>query len=81
MGPSHLGKLGKARSNAFPRIFTELSLNGGKTWTPSEGNVPYQGDLLQMSGSNIPEPATLVIWSLLGALAAGIGWWRRRKAA
>ena len=28
-----------------------------------------------------PEPATLVIWSLLGGLAIGLGWWRKRKAA
>ncbi len=26
-----------------------------------------------------PEPATVVIWSLLGGLALGIGWWRRRS--
>ncbi len=31
--------------------------------------------------SAVPEPATLVIWSLLGALGVSIGWWRRRKAA
>ena len=31
--------------------------------------------------STIPEPNTLVIWSLLGTLAIGLGWWRRRKAA
>jgi len=24
----------------------------------------------------IPEPSTVLIWSLLGALAVGIGWWR-----
>ncbi len=27
-----------------------------------------------------PEPATIVVWSLLGALGLGFGWWRRRKA-
>jgi len=31
--------------------------------------------------SRVPEPATLVVWSLLGALAIGLGWWRKRKAA
>jgi hypothetical protein len=29
----------------------------------------------------IPEPATLVVWGLLGAVAVGAGWWRRRKIA
>jgi hypothetical protein len=29
----------------------------------------------------IPEPTTFIIWSLLGTLAIGVGWWRRRKAA
>jgi hypothetical protein len=31
--------------------------------------------------ATIPEPATLIIWSLLGGLAVSIGWWRRRKVA
>jgi hypothetical protein len=29
----------------------------------------------------IPEPASLIVWSLLGALGIGLGCWRRRKAA
>jgi hypothetical protein len=29
----------------------------------------------------VPEPSTLIIWSLLGSLGISIGWWRRRKAA
>jgi hypothetical protein len=28
----------------------------------------------------VPEPATIVVWSLLGGLAVTIGWWRRRRA-
>jgi hypothetical protein len=31
--------------------------------------------------SPVPEPSTLIVWSLLGTLAVGLGWWRRRKAA
>ena len=31
--------------------------------------------------SSTPEPSTLVVWSLLGALGITIGWWRRRKRA
>ena len=29
----------------------------------------------------VPEPTALTIWSLLGAFAIAMGWWRRRKAA
>ena len=29
----------------------------------------------------IPEPSTLAIWSLLGALSITVGWWRRRRKA
>ncbi len=35
----------------------------------------------QGEASSVPEPGTLVIWTLLGSLAAGLGWWRKRKAA
>lgn len=30
--------------------------------------------------SPIPEPSTLIIWSLLGTLGIAVGWWRRRKS-
>lgn len=33
------------------------------------------------AGNAIPEPSTLIVWSLLGTLAIGLGWWRKRKAA
>lgn len=29
----------------------------------------------------IPEPTTIIIWSLLGILGITIGWWRRKRAA
>ena len=31
--------------------------------------------------SPVPEPATIIVWSLLGGLCLSIGWWRRRRAA
>jgi hypothetical protein len=31
--------------------------------------------------NNIPEPSTVIIWSLLGGMGIGIGWWRKKKAA
>ena len=30
--------------------------------------------------ATVPEPASLVIWSLLGSLAIGLGWYRQRKS-
>ena len=35
---------------------------------------------LKLTGQPIPEPSTMVIWSLLGASVAGLAWWRRRRA-
>jgi len=29
----------------------------------------------------IPEPSSLSVWALLGALGIGLGWWRRRRKA
>ena len=29
--------------------------------------------------SSTPEPSTLVVWSLLGAVAITVGWWRRKR--
>src|SRR5208283_2235937 len=28
----------------------------------------------------VPEPGTLITWSLLGSLGFGLTWWRKRKA-
>ena len=30
--------------------------------------------------ANIPEPATIVVWSLLGGLGIAISCWRRKRA-
>jgi hypothetical protein len=40
-------------------------------------------DNMQWSAGSaaVPEPATIIIWSLLGTVAITAGWWRRRKAA
>ena len=39
---------------------------------------------IQLNGlesSTIPEPATMIVWGLLGLVAAGYGVWRRKRAA
>ena len=33
------------------------------------------------TSGTIPEPSTLIVWSLLGGLGASFAWWRTRKAA
>ncbi|MGO9113053.1 MAG: hypothetical protein ACLP9L_27795 [Thermoguttaceae bacterium] len=66
-----------------PNIFLSLSKpdiayvsfhDTGNTFTLD--NFEYEA-----SSSVVPEPTTLVVWSLLGALAVGLGCWRQRKAA
>jgi MYXO-CTERM domain-containing protein len=42
---------------------------------------PYGGGSGVLRASVVPEPSTLIIWSLLGALGIAVGWWRRRRRA
>lgn len=56
-----------------------------KQWTIKEQD-PSCKEALEawnaMGGSSplyTPEPGALVIWSLLGGLAIGLGWWRKRR--
>jgi hypothetical protein len=41
------------------------------------GAVPFDHFVL----NEVPEPSTLIVWSLLGGLGIAIGWWRKRKTA
>ena len=64
---------------------------GGTVWgiyTPADQlatnfypPTPNTGWAMVATGVTIPEPSTIIIWSLLGAVGLGIGCWRRRKAA
>jgi hypothetical protein len=36
-------------------------------------------DNVAVEANVIPEPSTLIIWSLLGSLTFTVGWWRRRN--
>ncbi len=68
--------------------------NGTFSWTPIEGdegtylvtffaideNVGTNEETITIDVTPIPEPSTLIVWSLLGALGITVGWWRRRRA-
>jgi len=41
----------------------------------------FEFDNVAYSANQIPEPGSLIVWSVLGLSVAGAGWWRRRKAA
>jgi hypothetical protein len=65
------------------------SLRGSGTLAPGDysiyydanlgGNTDATGHVSLSLGAAIPEPTTVIIWSLLGTLAITIGSWRRRK--
>jgi hypothetical protein len=38
-------------------------------------------DEMRVFTSGVPEPASLVVWSLMGAVVAGGSWWRRQRPA
>ena len=48
--------------------------------SPLGGNDPWVIAAVPNVDS-VPEPSTLIVWSLLSTLAVGLGWWRKRKAA
>jgi hypothetical protein len=57
-------------------------------WQPGEdvrvlvfGNSQDLMFLAPGTNEGVPEPATLIIWSLLGALGVALGWRRRKRAA
>lgn len=50
----------------------------GYTFTGAVGDIG-EGDSLGVQ--LVPEPATIIVWSLLGLTAVGYGVWRRKRAA
>ncbi len=62
--------------------FTVISQNVGASG-PGNATKSYgmEGFMLVESAGSVPEPTTLVVWSLLGGLAIGLRCWRRRKPA
>lgn len=54
----------------------------GEVLYHSTAGVDWEHTSLQVNvvpESVVPEPTTLIIWSLLGSFALGLGWWRKRK--
>jgi hypothetical protein len=58
--------------DSFFDVFTEISLDGGQTWTPADRAIPMTLTYIT------PEPATAVL-VLGGALACGLVARRRRR--
>ncbi len=66
-------------------------LRGGSCIGPSSGLLASVGNSgrpeveLRSLGfrvaSSVPEPSTLVLWSLFGISGGGYGWWRKRRTA
>ena len=61
---------GTFRINSFFDVFTELSLDGGQTWTPASGPIHLE---------SVPEPATLMLAAIGFAGLAAWGWRRRKR--
>ena len=70
-----------------------LESNNGTGWTTGDGYaildpftlrvsmaVTEPGDWIRVVTAAVPEPGSIVVWSLIGLTFAGIGWRRRRKA-
>jgi len=60
--------------------------NNGSPGSPGEMETDYFTDgswisvVVSESPSRIPEPCSLIVWSLLAVLGIALGWWRKRKA-
>jgi len=53
----------------------DVSMYLAKEWRDYGYTAVFQSDFA------VPEPCSLIVWSLLGTVAIGVGWWRRRKSA
>ena len=65
---------GLFRIDSFFDVFTDLSLDGGQTWTPSSG--PGPGGSTVMTLETTPEPSTIL---LLGAGCLALGMVSRKR--
>jgi len=70
------------------QILLNTSQIPGFTWdgkallTVQNGDNAYTDALIATpANAVVPEPASLVVWSLLAMTVGGAGWWRRRQSA
>jgi hypothetical protein len=66
---------------------TQLIWNGGPDFSQSDvmTDIPSRDDVLNLivpaGAEGVPEPSSIIAWSLLGLTMSGTGWWRRRKVS
>jgi hypothetical protein len=66
----------------FPSGLTKIWIN--ETFGVDQGDVPGKPGILNSATNDyteviIPEPAAIVVWTLLGTIAAGLGVWRYQR--
>lgn len=77
---------------AFNQLYTETSgqfgditATGGLSFSGNGGQerprVWVQLGSASPLAAEVPEPSSVIAWSLLGLTISGAGWWRRRKAS
>ena len=81
MSPPLLGNAPDFSALGSPITFGyyAFSITPGATGPDTFGYAEWGIDNFAVNVNTIPEPTTLIVWSLLGASGVGIGWWRRRK--
>jgi len=84
-GNSHPGQITHIRdlntelpASSFFDVFVDWDLSGISQTQGSFFLVEYT---MTANEATAPEPATFIVWSLLGSLAIGAGWWRRKRTA
>jgi hypothetical protein len=91
--PGNLNDWAGANGAGLGRVNSSIAGNGqiGGSFTNLAGSVAvvryYRNQVLSLAQIQqnyqavaiIPEPSTLLIWSLLAGLGIGVGWWRRRR--
>ncbi len=66
--------------NKGPWVQNQMVLTFEITGDLEDGDIENIQPIFGTDGATIiPEPATVIIWSLLGMLGFSVGWWRRRR--
>ena len=69
----------------FTALASSVDLSFASNTVSASQASPIIGEVtvctVRSEGNAVPEPATIIIWSLLATLAIGLGCWRKRSAA